>query len=183
MAPIRLHPHPATPCPAVSAFTVAVTRGADLRLAYDLRGDLAAIVLPPLAVPGFADDLWRHTCFEAFVGRDDAAAYCELNFSPSGRWAAYAFADYRRRADLSLAALTPTMAWQHTGEAMRLDATVPLTPLPGGADAVLRLGVGAVLETRDGAQSYWALHHPADRPDFHQAAARTLRLEPPRAEC
>jgi hypothetical protein len=27
-----------------------------------------------------------------------------------------------------------------------------------------------VLETLDGQLSYWALHHPAERPDFHHRA-------------
>lgn len=180
MDPIALQPHPATPGPAVTRFTVTVTRAADLRFAYELRGDLAAIALPPLAMPGFADDLWRHTCFEAFIGRADDPGYYEYNFSPSGRWAVYAFADQRRRIDLDPAALAPTMAWRHDGERLSLDATVPLARLPRVADAVLLVGVSAVIETRDGTQSFWALRHAGDRPDFHRPEARTLRLEPPR---
>jgi hypothetical protein len=183
MDAITLRPHPATPCPAVARFTVAAARSTDLRLLYELRGDLSAILLPPPAAPGFADALWRHTCFEAFIGREDAPAYCELNFSPCRRWAAYGFADYRRRAGPELVAPTPTMVWRHARDSLHLDARVPLARLPGGTDAVLRLGVAAVIETRDGALSYWALHHPAAHPDFHHAAARTLRLEPRRAGC
>ena len=73
MDPVSLLAHPATPGPAVTAFTVAVTRTATtLRFAYVLEGDLAALALPPLALPAFADDLWRHTCLEAFIGRADA---------------------------------------------------------------------------------------------------------------
>ncbi|MFN8642609.1 MAG: DOMON-like domain-containing protein [Candidatus Binatia bacterium] len=181
MAAIRLVPHPATPGPAVASLTVTVTRGADLRLAYDLRGDLDAIALPPLAMPGFADDLWRHTCFEAFIGREGGPDYVEYNFSPSGRWAVYSFADTRQRVDLDHAGLAPTMDWRHRdGRRLTLDATVPLARLPRLAGAVLLVGASAVIETRDGAQSFWAFHHADDRPDFHRPEARTLRLEPPR---
>lgn len=182
MDPIRLLPHPATPCPAVSGFTVTATRGSDLRLAYALQADLAAIALPPLALPGFAEDLWRHTCFEAFIGREGTPAYYEYNFAPSGRWAVYGFADTRQRVDLATAALAPAMHWQHTGDRLTLDATIPLDRLPDLAGAVLRVGVSAVIEQRDGSQSFWALAHPAARPDFHLPEARTLRLEPPRRE-
>ena len=183
MSAIPLHAHPATPDPAVTSFTVAVTRTAELRLVYELRADLAHIALPPLAMPGFADELWRHTCFEAFVGREGSPAYYEFNFSPSGRWAVYAFADTRQRVDLDPTAVAPTMEWRHAGERLSLDATVPLARLPNIANAVLLVGVSAVIERRDGAQSFWALRHPGDRPDFHRPESRTLRLEPPRPEC
>jgi hypothetical protein len=29
------------------------------------------------------------------------------------------------------------------------------------------LGLSAVLEEKDGTKSYWALAHPAEKPDFH----------------
>lgn len=176
---MQLVPHPTTPCAAVSSFTVDVTRPGDLRLAYALRGDLVAIVLPPLAAPGFADELWRHTCFEAFVGRDGDTAYYEYNFSPSGRWAVYAFSSYRQRRDADPTALAPAVDWQHDGDRLTLVATIPLSRL-GLGEAALRVGVSAVIEARGGGLSYWALHHPPGRPDFHHADARILRLEPPR---
>jgi len=56
-------------------------------------------------------------------------------------------------------------------------ALVAVVPLEPGA-AALRLGASAVLETRDGVLSYWALAHPAARPDFHAAGGFTLRLDP-----
>jgi len=34
----------------------------------------------------------------------------------------------------------------------------------------------AVIETQDGNLSYWALHHPAERPDFHRNAGWTAEL-------
>ena len=52
-----------------------------------------------------------------------------------------------------------------------------VVPLDAGA-AALRLGASAVIETRDGVLSYWALPHPAARPDFHAAGGFTLRLDP-----
>ena len=174
-----LQPHPATPAPGGLALAVEVGRPADLELRYTLRGDLAAVVLPPLATPGFADELWRHTCFEAFLARDGEPAYVEYNFSPSGRWAAYGFSDYRRRRALDPAGLAPAVDWQHAGDRLTLTATIPLAPL-GLAGAPLRVGATAVIEARDGARSYWALRHPPGAPDFHRAEVRALRLPPRR---
>jgi len=174
MAALPLHPHPATPCSAVTSLTVAVVRDRDLHLTYELRGDLAQLAIPAPARAGFADELWRHTCFEVFVAPEPGTAYRELNFSPSGQWASYDFASYRQRADRATPPTAPKLDWQRTEDRLTLVAVVPLEP---GA-AALRLGASAVLETRDGVLSYWALAHPAARPDFHAAGGFTLRLDP-----
>ena len=82
--------HPATPTPVVHRIDVAVGTMPDgaLRLRYFLDGEIERIALPRRVASRRADRLWQHTCFEAFIARRDARAYCELNFSPSGEWAA-----------------------------------------------------------------------------------------------
>jgi len=44
---------------------------------------------------GRVDELWKTTCFEAFLRADGEEAYREWNFAPSGDWAAYDFVTYR----------------------------------------------------------------------------------------
>src|SRR4026207_1596869 len=96
--------HPATPTSVVRRIDVSVGIQHDgaLRLRYFLDGDIDRIALPARGAarraarpargaPGRAERLWQDTCFEAFVARRDARAYCELNFSPSEAWAAYGF--------------------------------------------------------------------------------------------
>ena len=57
--------------------------------------DLAALRLPEPRPAVRTDGLWRHSCFEAFIGHGGARDYWEYNFSPSGAWAAYHFTGYR----------------------------------------------------------------------------------------
>ena len=92
-----LHCHPDTPSPHVRAIRVEMDRLNDGGLAfrYSLTGDLEALRIPAQARAERADGLWRHTCFEAFIG-GDGAAYREFNISPAGHWQAYDFTDYRR---------------------------------------------------------------------------------------
>ena len=40
----------------------------------------------------------------------------------------------------------------------------------------LQLGLAAVIESADGALSYWALRHPPGEPDFHHRDAFALAL-------
>jgi len=137
-------------------------------------------------------DLWRHTCFEAFMRAEGAVAYHELNLAPSGEWATLAFRDYRvpdepPRADAaptaSLAAVS-RLAVRATADRVELDATVALDALaPAYAASALSIALATVVEETGGTRSYWALRHSTDAPDFHHREAFALRVEPPAAAC
>jgi hypothetical protein len=171
---IILRCHPRTPSAAVRAIGARVSRSdGALAVAYTLEGDLARIRVPEPRPPGFADDLWKHTCFEMFVREDGAEAYREFNFSPSGEWAAYAFERYRegmRRCD----GVDPRVTLRMSASGLELDAVVPLVAIRPGA--VLTIGLAAVIEDTDGALSYWAPAHPAAKPDFHNPDAFAIEL-------
>jgi hypothetical protein len=157
------------------------TQSDGLRLHYSLVGDIDSLRLPAPAAPVPTDGLWRHTCFEAFVAADGAAAYQEFNFSPSTAWAAYRFSGERERdttaETLRRVLLVPPQV-QNAPRLLTLTARVPLDALPR-SPAVLSLGLSAVIEELSGHRSYWALHHPLPRPDFHHRNGHTLRLAAP----
>ena len=75
--------HPATPAPMVRSVDAAIAL-ADGRIAfrYRLCGDMARVQIPPRLTAERRDFLWKHTCFEAFVGAEGSAAYREFNFYP-----------------------------------------------------------------------------------------------------
>ena len=109
----------------------------------------------------------------------DSSAYCEFNFSPSGQWACYRFADYRQRDLAFTAGAAPHTVAQPTADGFQLDATLPATLLPSAH--TLRIGLSVVIEASDGSKSYWALAHGAAQPDFHlrQSFALTLNRTTP----
>jgi len=181
----RLICHPTMPGRAVRGISVRAGRSADetLALSFCVEGDLSRMCLPPPRSPRFATELWQHTCLEAFIACDGVSAYHEYNFAPSGEWALYAFRQYREGGPMQDDARAPRIAVRTVPERFEIDAVVRLDLLaPGYAGAELQLGLSAVVEEGDGLLSYWALSHPAGRPDFHHAAARTMRLAPPEAE-
>ena len=150
-----------------------------LQLIYVVAGNCAALRIPLDTEPGLADGLWRHTCLEAFVAVENAPAYREFNFSPSGQWAVYSFASERVRTTLEVdAAMQPSMHIHSSSEQLTLTAHLPWTALPSRG-AWLCLGLSAVVEEASGQLSYWALQHPCAQPDFHHPAGRTLRLALP----
>jgi len=138
-----------------------------LTLRYRLTGDLSFIVYPPPATPARADNLWRNTCFEAFIGLP-GGAYIEFNLAPSRPWAAYHFDGYRdgiRPHEVT----DPHIAISAFGGlVLTADIAIP-------AEAI-RLGLSAVIEARNGTKSYWAIAHPPGHPDFHNRDCFALEL-------
>jgi hypothetical protein len=170
---VVLKPHPDTPCEAVTEFDVEVERdGASLSLCYHLVGDVGGLVVAPPAPGGRTDGLWRSTCFEAFVRPGMGPYYIELNAAPSGRWASYAFDDYRAGV-IDAEGVTPGPV-DLGGSDRRLILKVAFDGLP--ADADWTLGVSAVVEAAGGKKSYWALAHPKGKPDFHHNDGFVLDL-------
>jgi hypothetical protein len=180
---LRLAPHPAQPRPQVQAVQAGLRwQGAELLLRYQIRARMAALRVPAPEPPAPAEGLWRHTCLEAFISAGESR-YHEFNFSPSGRWAAFVFSAPRvRDAACPALAIPPRLQLAQTETALTLTATLPQAALPPlGAAPAWQVGLAAVIEAADGALSYWALAHPAGRPDFHHPAGWTLRLAPPPA--
>lgn len=181
-----LAPHPATPHPPLRAVTgrLAPVPGGWL-VTYVLEGDLDRVRIPQAGPSRFADDLWRHTCCEAFVAPRGGPRYVEFNFAPSGEWAVYRFERRRDRlpfdAGFEHDALNPHITVCRSPGKLELDAVLRLDRLvPDHADSRLALGLAAVIEESDGALSYWALRHPGAEPDFHHPEAFALELEPVR---
>lgn len=154
--------------------------GGALAIRYRLDADLRRLRIPQPAKDGAADELWRHTCFEAFIAVPGAQAYREFNFSPSGQWAVYAFDAWRERDAAFVAATAPRVRIERAAHELVLVASLPAALLP--ARSAVCVGLCAVLEHANGTLEYWALHHPAPQPDFHHRDGFVLELAQPSAE-
>ncbi len=168
--------HPATPCMAVRTIRVEVRRtDAALELCYRVEGDVGRVLLPAGTTVQRADGLWKHTCLEGFVRGMNTSEYLELNFSPSGEWAAYRFSGYR--ADMADAHTTaPRISVQREAGALQVDVVIDVDAVPDLPRGEIQLALSAVIEETDRRLSYWALVHPAEKPDFHHADAFALSV-------
>jgi hypothetical protein len=181
---IDLVRHPSTRTETVRAIQVIVRRPAssELHLTFRLDGVIPRIRIPSPGAPRIGTELWRHTCFEAFIALEGRPAYHELNFAPSLEWDVYAFTGYRKGGPVANETMRPQIAVRSTGSRLELDAIVRLDTLSAiHPRASLRIGLSAVIEASDGF-TYWALRHPSDKPDFHAAGGFVLLLEPPDLE-
>jgi hypothetical protein len=163
---------------AASRIAVDVERNlGHINLRYEVTGSIAKLRLPPFGASGRTDELWKHTCFEAFIRPVPGEAYFEFNLAPSTQWAAYGFTSTRTGMHHADAAPTRIEAEQETGTYV-LKATLDFTKLPFSNSTPLRLNISAVIEDTDGRKTYWALAHPADKPDFHNPDCFVLELPP-----
>lgn len=148
-----------------------------LQINYRLNDQLALLLIPTPQPAIACDGLSEHTCFEVFIAVEGESGYHEFNFSPSGQWAAYAFSDYRSISKWKISR-KPYIHVTHADNKLSLEATIPYADLPLNPDhKPFQLGLSAVLEANDGSRSFWALHHPAGRPDFHKRAGFTCILK------
>ncbi len=174
-----LVPHPDAPHPAVRICArLAISRSHMFSIEFVVSGAIDSINLPRGGPSARADGLWERTCFEAFVGENHDSGYVELNFAPSRLWAAYRFDDYRQGMQQLTPVDTPDIRIkQGEGDAFSISADFAL-PDPG-MSGPLRIGLSAVIEAHDGTKSYWALHHPPGKPDFHHRDCFAIVLQPP----
>lgn len=175
----RLTRHPAFECPPVRRIEASASRSEPRRLEVGFRliGDLSQLTIPAATAPLRTDELWKHTCFEAFVRPAGGEAYGEFNLAPSSRWAAYRFDGYRAGMAPAKALSLPVIGAGQGDEVFDLSASLSFDTLP--ADIAWEVALSAVIEAKDGSLSYWALKHDsAEKPDFHAAAGFTFTLAP-----
>jgi hypothetical protein len=171
--------HPDSPSRAAASVEAAILRaGAG---AFSLRflvrhpgGDIRA---PKKARPAFTDELWRATCFEAFVRPEADPGYYEFNFSTSGCWAAYRFDSYRKGMTPLQDSAVPASAVRAANGVLNFEVAARLcSPHDRAAARDWRIGVSAIIEDAGGLKSYWALAHAPGPPDFHHPDCLALRL-------
>ncbi|MEO5612453.1 MAG: DOMON-like domain-containing protein [Sphingomicrobium sp.] len=176
-----LQPHPETPASG-PAFKVWATVDhiaslgaavATTNIWFGVGAPIDRFVIPKLTEPWRADDLWQSTCFEAFLRVAGEVAYREWNFAPSGKWAAYDFANYREGSTRAEVGSPPYIRMEDNFTWWTVGATVAIE-----ADKDWQLGLSAVIEEVDGTKSYWALAHGAGPPDFHNPACFAYHLPP-----
>jgi hypothetical protein len=149
-------------------------------LDFRLFGSPLRVKLPqPKAKPARTDELWRTTCFEAFIRPRGGDAYFELNLSPSGDWASYRFDSYRvGMREAAIVGHSDPDVWNEAGIRMQ-DARFDIAGEPElDPSKGWEIGLSAVIEEIDGTKSYWALGHGAGPPDFHNPACFAYHLPP-----
>ena len=130
-----------------------------MRLAYRVKSDVPYRAPPRSATPARKDELWRSTCYEAFLKVEGSEGYFEFNAAPAGDWAWYAFDRYREGM------MSPPL--EEGSEPRRIGGETWFVPADALAGLnIERIGLSVILDF-DGELTYWSLAHPGPEADFH----------------
>ncbi|MGP1353343.1 MAG: DOMON-like domain-containing protein [Parasphingopyxis sp.] len=173
----ELIPHPDNPVNPVRSLSAKIerTEASLIEVSFNLEGKVDLIELGNDGPLEEADELWHSTCFEVFAIVPQGYSYCELNFTPSNKWASYFLAGYRNPTP-SKGSIVSQIETSWTDRSLRSSALAAIG-LP--IESNWRIGLSAIIEETDGTKSYWALAHPPGKPDFHHPDCFTLELPPP----
>jgi len=163
-----LIPFPGPNVPALRISGRVSLQDHQIALHYSLTGKVDDVLLPSLSInPGRRDELWKATCFEFFLAIKDQPGYWEFNMSPSGDWNVYRMDSYRRvgfREETAISRLEFEFKTETDG--LSLVVTADLIDIVQTQDN-LEMAITAIIQTKDGTETYWALGHPAPQADFH----------------
>jgi hypothetical protein len=177
---LQLYPFQESPSTRLLTFTGSVVRinSNDLEFEFNISGATELVQLtPPTQNPSSLrarkDDLWKHTCFEAFFSEDrkDSSPYYEMNCATNGDWNAYILDSYRQ--GLRPAALSANLLdFQATTGKLHLKIRIRGEDL----SRIKHLSLAAVIEFSDSSKSYFAPKHAGTVADFHLKESFTISL-------
>ncbi len=116
------------------------------------------------------DELWKHTCFEAFLNPLGLEIYYELNFSLKPAWNLYRFERYRFpqpppvNSDFEIQSFN----WDSIENKLKVELKNKTKYKK------FKIGLTAVLEEKNGNKNYCALEHLGSQPDFHSQDSFTI---------
>jgi hypothetical protein len=172
-----LQPFPGTDTLPDLEISGLLSRRADtLLIRYLLVGAIIDIELPAPSKPAARRiGLWEKTCLEFFLAQRGSPGYWEFNLSPSGDWNIYRFEVYRQGLYEEPAFTALPFKVRKQSDSLLLELEFDLGQLLP-ADRVLEAAVSAVIMTKEGQETFWALAHPGKAPDFHSREGFIVQL-------
>jgi hypothetical protein len=172
-----LRPFPGTGFLEGPTLSGTVTRQAErLTVIYQLTDPNEDILLPERSDKSVRRiELWEETCFEFFLAEAHSSQYWEFNLSPKGDWNIFRFEAYRQgmMEEKTVVLLPFEVRKERTRFSLFLEFDGKML---FNLQTSWELAVCAVLKTREGKKSYWALRHPGSKPDFHHREGFVITL-------
>jgi hypothetical protein len=148
-----------------------------LVLSYLVTGRIGDLRISPAVAAARTDELWRHTCFDAFVRTSPGPTRYGFDFAPSTQWAAYRFDNYRSGMRVATEISAPRIEVQSSPACYRLQPSLEMDQISSlRIDGAWGIGLAAVIEETSGHKLYCALAHPPGKADFHHSDSIALEF-------
>ncbi len=177
MASFNLIPYPAENLPQIKITGDIERAGTQISACYTLSGEIHSVLFPAPSIPSTRKhDLWKATCFEFFIAPTGQSQYWEFNLSPSGNWNVYHMDAYRQvnmREEEKVTDLPFTFHKTDAQASLEISVnTASFLPM----SQKLEVGIAAIIQSHDKAETYWALNHPNPQADFHHRDGFVMTL-------
>lgn len=137
--------------------------------------DPSNIILNPLSEelkPSRRNELWKHTCFEAFLKLPQTTHYFEINQNQSKDWNVYEFSEYRTGMQESKHLMLMQLSTQKSEPQHKTKIISEYqwsqNFLSQNNFETLQVGLCAVIESVHQTIDYYGITHSnKDQPDFH----------------
>ncbi|MBK9295045.1 MAG: hypothetical protein IPM57_11515 [Oligoflexia bacterium] len=111
---------------------------------------------------GRQNNLWEHTCFEAFVGEKNSKEYFEFNFSTNSAWNIFEFKNYRLPQPPKQCERFEFLKIEFENNIFKAQVKPK-----NFKKSFYEISLATVIESKKNEIFYWALKHNKSRPDFH----------------
>ncbi|CAA6816502.1 MAG: Unknown protein [uncultured Sulfurovum sp.] len=136
-----------------------------MQITFIIKGALETYVFPQKSQPQRANELWKSTCFELFLGNSQKEAYYELNFSSSLAWNFYYLRSYRAELQELKLLSEPKISVKENEEVFKI--VFELETETFSFKDFDSYNVASVLLTKEHECTFWSLKAFTDVPDFH----------------
>jgi len=126
-----------------------------IKVTYNIVGDPSNIIFPVKSEFKRKDDLWKDTCFELFLLKEDGQ-YFEINFSPSKEYNIYKFKKYREEMSTSEELVLNIIKNNQKQIVLEIDIF---------KINIFKFNICSVINSSN-QLSYWSIYHQ-ESPDFH----------------
>lgn len=174
---LQLSPHPAFPI----SFPITVSvdyqwKKQNLRISFYAQGDTSQIkgLSNSKTLQSRKNELWKTTCFEAFLKPKTQEHYWEINLNSSGDWNFYFLEAYRKNLIEETQAHVSSFQATLTKGIFHLEIE---TYLPFLNHESIWISPCVILESQKGEKSYWSIHHPESQPNFHASGSFVHELK------
>ncbi len=123
------------------------------------------------------DELWKKTCFEFFVKKQNQENYFEFNMNSFGNWNFYKFMKYRSPIQIEEKIQNIKFSfipanYSSSSVLSKLGAKIDLNPLFKVGDD-LEFNFCSVIDCGE-QLTYWSQQHSLEKPDFHDSNNFTI---------
>lgn len=139
----------------------------EIFVSFKISGPIENLVIPHIETKKIrANELWKQSCLEFFIAEKGASEYWEFNVSPSGLWNFYHLEDYRKNLKEDFRVQLTRFEREDDKKSIRISCILNCEGLPTINQP--EVGISVVLSHLNQNNSFWAIKHTDQSPNFHR---------------